>query len=448
MKVIREGYKQILSKYETLAKKDTTKNGHLQCFLLSYYTNEGVLLYNMLTNELILCGDSDDIFGDWFYEHLFCVNDDVDELKLAIEIKQDWLSSRFKEFNISSYIILPTSECNARCFYCYENGKRQISMTEKTAEDIADFIMRKTPEGPILLSWFGGEPLYNQKPIDIITKRLRENGRDFASTITTNGYLFNKNTIEKAKKEWNLKFAQITIDGLDETYKTVKNYKNKTSSPLKKVLSNITCLAKNEIEVGIRINVGNFNAKESVDLARFLVTKYKKFEKYVKIYSHELFELNPNDIKNEQQEKDVYGYMGLIDDIAGAGTLPIKGNYHCMADSKSAVVILPNGKLGLCQHYIDSNTIGSIYDENLDEEKIKEFEEVEIWEECFYCSLFPICSHLKMCEDWGTGCSEQKKIYKIGKLYKQMNNEFEEYKKAHPDFTPKKRNLLCIYNEP
>ena len=39
---------------------------------------------------------------------------------------------------ITHYTILPTTDCNARCFYCYEKGRRRIPMTDRTAQKVAD----------------------------------------------------------------------------------------------------------------------------------------------------------------------------------------------------------------------------------------------------------------------------------------------------------------------
>lgn len=52
-----------------------------------------------------------------------------------------------------SYTILTTTDCNARCFYCYELGRSRIPMSEQTAHEIADYI--SAPK--VNIHWFGGE---------------------------------------------------------------------------------------------------------------------------------------------------------------------------------------------------------------------------------------------------------------------------------------------------
>lgn len=72
-------------------------------------------------------------------------------------------------------------------------------MTEETAEKVARYIITHAPKGiDIRLDWFGGEPLYNEKVIDIITSRVASAGFNFSSSMISNGYLFNDTNLRKA----------------------------------------------------------------------------------------------------------------------------------------------------------------------------------------------------------------------------------------------------------
>ena len=77
------------------------------------------------------------------------------------------------------------------------------------------------------------------KVIDLITDKMRDAGRAFTTTFTTNGYLFNKELIVKAKNIWNTVNVQITIDGTEDIYNKIKNYVNPEYNPYKKILNNI-----------------------------------------------------------------------------------------------------------------------------------------------------------------------------------------------------------------
>ena len=117
------------------------------------------------------------------------------------------------------FIMFPTTTCNARCFYCYENPMKKMPMTIDMAERVARYIMKKAPDKnrTVGLRWFGGEPLFNMKVIDYICEGLTENGIYFNSYFTTNGYLFDDDVIQKAIEIWHCVSCQITIDGTEGT---------------------------------------------------------------------------------------------------------------------------------------------------------------------------------------------------------------------------------------
>lgn len=48
--------------------------------------------------------------------------------------------------------------------------------------------------------------------------------------MTSNGYIFNDELVEKAKNEWKLKNIQITLDGTRDVYNKAKNYYSENDS--------------------------------------------------------------------------------------------------------------------------------------------------------------------------------------------------------------------------
>lgn len=58
-------------------------------------------------------------------------------------------------------MILPTYQCNLRCWYCVQEH-RGMRMSDETVRDIKLFLKKKIQDSKIKrvrLSWFGGEPL-------------------------------------------------------------------------------------------------------------------------------------------------------------------------------------------------------------------------------------------------------------------------------------------------
>lgn len=95
---------------------------------------------------------------------------------------------------INRYTILTTTDCNAKCFYCFQKDKKHIDMPMKVAQDLAKYIVDHYNGKQVELHWFGGEPLYNEPVIDeICTTFKREHTvQTYRNTL--------KNILNKSKK--------------------------------------------------------------------------------------------------------------------------------------------------------------------------------------------------------------------------------------------------------
>ena len=174
-------------------------------------TDDGKLVYNFMTGELLFLTieeykslhSSIDINNEVMQQLIkkwFVVPQDHNDPLLSRQIKQflSQLVYNNTDAPMRIFTILPTTDCNARCFYCFELGRSRKDMSEKTAEDVADYIIRVSKGvETIRLRWFGGEPLYNSKAIDIICKKLKDAGVNFYSNFVSNGYLFNEENVKK-----------------------------------------------------------------------------------------------------------------------------------------------------------------------------------------------------------------------------------------------------------
>ena len=86
-----------------------------------------------------------------------------------------------------------------------------------------------------------------------------------------------------------------------------------------------------------------------------------------------------------------------------------------MADSGGSLTILPNGELGLCEHYSEDNFVGSLDGKASERSVIQSFREYwEPIEECKTCFYYPECIRLKK-------CAEQKECFE------ELRAEYKEY---------------------
>lgn len=129
----------------------------------------------------------------------------MDDQKYADHVRFIRRTMQKKPEHITNYVIFTTTDCNARCFYCYELGRSRIPMSVETAHKAADYISAHCGGENVSIQWFGGEPLFNKNIIDIISSDLAAKGVEYTSIMISNGYLFDDATVKQAVKLWKLK---------------------------------------------------------------------------------------------------------------------------------------------------------------------------------------------------------------------------------------------------
>lgn len=415
----------------------------LMHFVVQQPVEEGLLLYHVMTKALVLIdhNEADMLEKDpsavpGLVEGWFAVPESHDDLKLAREVRAvgKMLSKPAK--GISGYTILTTTDCNARCFYCYEKGRSRIPMTEKTADATVRYIIKNSSGETVRLRWFGGEPLFNKKVITRICTGLKEAGVPFRSSMVSNGLLFDEPTVAEAVELWKLKKVQITLDGTEDVYNRVKNYVNPEGSAFRRVLGNIHLLLNAEVKVSIRLNIDRHNADDLFLLADQLGAEFGG-NPLVRVYSHSLFEacdvraaVSHNDIqRSELFEKQKLLREKLRDaGLSSPGKLAhsLKLN-RCMADSDSSVVILPDGHIGKCEHFSESEWFSHVLLEETDEGQIASFKQVRPeLEACSECALYPDCFRLSKCEE-AVHCNQVEREDKLLTLRDQILSYYKGY---------------------
>ena len=145
---------------------------------------------------------------------------------------------------------------------------------------------------------------------------------------------------------------------------------------------------------------------------------HRRFAKYpnFSVYSHLLFEIaagkpNPRAEADRRmlaaQQETLQEKMKAYGIAARHGLSRRLRLNQCMADSGSCLTILPGGELGVCDHYSESNFVGSLDGEELDKAMIRSFREYrEPGKACEECFSYPDCIRLKKCAPF-TGCNPE-----------------------------------------
>lgn len=423
------------------SKKENTKYRLLNYCLVNDEGEEGKAVFNGLTMAAVHLTNEEwnnleNLDYEFLYHSYMLVPEDTDDSALARKYKEyEKANQEMFTRHPRNFTILPTTGCNARCFYCYELGCKTRVMTTEIADKVARYIINNCDKSaPIKLHWFGGEPTTNIKAIDQICNKLSKANIKYFSEITSNGYLLNYDNVVKAKSLWNLKNAQITIDGTADIYNKTKNYVYKNDpNPFNTLMDNINILLSFDVMVNVRLNIDKHNIDNMRDLITLLYNKFGNLSNF-RIYTRPLFECVTETIRTEDERKDIFtktsevdnylnelGYIGRIFDRR----LP---NAMCAADDGHSVLILPDGNIGLCEHHTDDEYIASVDKPVYDFEKIKEWKEqspeLDICKDCYF---WPTCIKIKKCEEQH-GCNKYEKMLKLNKERMVLHNYFKQAK--------------------
>jgi len=425
-----------------LQKKKEDTAYRLMHYVVKQEVEEGVLLYNTLTHAMALVTHEEahhltEVEG--LIENWFLVPMGHNDKKLCKIVKYGYKLRQQRPKGIRKYTVVTTTGCNARCFYCFEQGTKPINMTTETAEKVAQYIITHRGEHEkVQIDWFGGEPLYNFKVMDRICTRLMEQNVNFYSRITTNGYLFSEKMVEKAVQLWHLSKALITIDGTEQNYNRIKAYIHRNeSNPFQRVLCNIGALLDAGIKVQGRLHVSIDNVQDIQELMELLADRFKGKDllSLQILYLFELFGPEARVLSSEERATVVHEIQRLTNygyqlGISKPKKLERKMKlFRCMVDSEDAIMIVPDGHLGLCEHHLEDRFFGHIDNDEWNMEVLNQSREYcEEIPECDTCSVYPLCNRLKICGIQDI-CFKENKENKIYTIQQRMLTDYQELKK-------------------
>ena len=402
---------------------------------LTVPSEDGLLLYQTLTGALFLL-EKDERYEDHpeeLIQNWILVPEGFDEQKQARDARRVVAMLDSNKSSITGFTVLTTTDCNARCYYCFEMGKRRFSMSEETAHDVAAYIMRASGGNKIRISWFGGEPLYNKQAMDAICEDLQLQGREYTAIIVTNAYYLDNETAKRAAQFWHTDLIQITLDGTHDVYNRTKAYIDSEGDPFERVLKNTGYALDAGNRVQIRLNMDERNADDLSLLCDVLAERFPG-RKRLNVYVAPLAEIVGKIHHFETAQAAVEKYTLLQRKIWSLGIgAPASLNREfitnrCQADSRSYEVILPDGRINRCEHFDENEVVGSIYDEKRDAAIVRSWQATCYFPECDDCVLYPRCINLIKCDDLKNGCSESRKMIKRFKLEQEVLAAYQKEK--------------------
>lgn len=357
-------------------------------------------------------------------------------------------SSIYNTSKIKSFVLYPTTECNARCFYCFAHDDiiRGEKMTIKTADNVLNFIFRQVCEGDeVVFRWFGGEPLLAVDVIDYIISNFKEHFRDkvtFHSIITTNASLMTEGLLNHAILNWNLRKLLIPIDGYKDNHNRRKNYKISATEDYYQSLKNIIALSLDKgVYVICRLNLDEKNIADFDDILQ----DYKQFSAHPHFYIQattlhvpEFMADKGNQTFFKVEDFDNLYYSILLKLLEGGfyksilDIIPKRQLSVCEARLNNHYLISSDGRLYACEqeNHIPQNSIGDCLFGIIHNKNLKKWINNQIPAECVECPYIPIClggcEYYRTRQDTNVSPCTRVKFY-INALMKLIYNYLPEY---------------------
>lgn len=331
-----------------------------------------------------------------FARQRLLVEEDWDDAGQYRELRGTLALMNPEEPGLRLYTILPTTACNARCVYCFEEGFRTETMTRETAARLVDFICETKSENEIRLDWFGGEPLLCAETISYICRELTARDVAFRSSVTTNGSLVTPELAREAAEVWKLKKAQVSLDGDRESYRLRKRYLNEEKYNYDGVMRGVELLAEAGVQVVLRVNCDWGNLPGLDGFLREMEERFRERESvslYLAMLNQE--HASPDSMALQRRMDADYERVALSKErLSGKKNLDCFKLHACMADDlEHSVVIDPRGNFYACEHITPGTSWGNIFDGVTDAALLERLKApAEPSEECGRCLFLPWCT--------------------------------------------------------
>jgi uncharacterized protein len=334
-----------------------------------------------------------------FYNKLkdgnFIVNDDIIESDSIV--KQYNAQSNSKHYKL---IIMPTLECNFRCWYCVQNhvkGKIEKDMLHRIYKHI-EYMITKEQIKSLSLSWFGGEPFmyFSEiiKPISIFAKTICEKHNiPFYSSATTNGFLVIPEIVNQLQ-DYNFKEFQITLDG-DREHHNQTRVSKKTSS-FDAILNNVNyiCVILDCI-VNLRVNYDEKNLNPEKIMAQVDEIISPECRSKIRFIFRRVWQVNS---VSEEQKKLIVASSILQKKGYTANIDLIQNFIPCYASRKYCNTISFNGDVYKCtaKEMLHKDALGYLDKNGIIQWHNKDFETIYYKplfdkKKCLQCKYLPVC---------------------------------------------------------
>jgi uncharacterized protein len=332
------------------------------------------------------------------------IEDDANELETLIEEHENALSNN----SVFELTLLPSLDCNLRCWYCFETHVKDSRIDAITYESVLKFIKnlcKRDELKKIQIELFGGEPLlyFEEELFPLLNeiKSLAEQSDKYVEYF----FITNATCITEAHlplfQALHANF-QISIDGYSEKHNTVKKMPDKEFDTYGKVMNVIHLLTGYyEAYINLRINYDNNTLAHIEEVIQDILDIDPK---QLSIHLEKVWQLTGNDEKKDTRIWDVIkmimanGYKVSYMNLS-------RRSVSCKSSKQNQAIISYNGDVYKCS--------GRDFKKNMQEGKLQPDGSIK-WDEAKLAQRLSIktydnrycvdCTFLPQC--WGP-CSQK-----------------------------------------
>lgn len=344
---------------------------------------------------------------DALVEKGFIIDDDRDELE---ELREEYVNA-VEQKHTFRLTILPSLDCNLRCWYCFEKHVHGSHLTDEVSENILRFVKRLFEENEELeyleVELFGGEPLlYLEKELYPLLKKIREYvasiGKHVFFFFVTNAVCINERTMPLLK-DLNASF-QISIDGFKDRHDKVKFIPETGEGTYDSMIKTIYDLTDTPGNTYVNLRI-NYDGETLAHMPELIEELDKVDRNKIGIHLERVWQTGDQANKDNTELKEMIS-LWLSKGFKVSYMNLSRRPYSCKASTRNQAVLSCDGAVYKCsgRDFTEEHRDGKL---NADgtiswkEDKLRHRMGIVTFDNamCRSCRLLPLC--------WGPCCQKQ-----------------------------------------
>lgn len=337
----------------------------------------------------------------------FIIENNREELE---ELKEEYRTA-VKQKDTFRLTILPSLDCNLRCWYCFEKHVHGSHLSEEVSDNILRFVKRQFEENDRLKSLevelFGGEPLlYLEKELYPLLTKIKEYvssiGKHVFFFFVTNGVCIDERTLPLLN-DLNASF-QISIDGFKDRHDKVKFIPDTGEGTYDSIIKTIHNIADTIENTYINLRI-NYDSETLAHMPELIEELNNVDRNKIGIHLERVWQTGDQANKDNNQLKEMIN-LWLSKGFKVSYMNLSRRKYSCKASTNNQAVLSCDGAVYKCsgRDFTEEHRDGYLNSDGAicwKENKLADRMEIVTYDNamCRSCRLLPLC--------WGPCCQKQ-----------------------------------------